>query len=112
MQKDGLDMVSSSFSHHLWNLEEELKQQREGKSAFLAEALLQIAKNQCTAQSETRPLAPKEEYVWGVCLEAEAKTPGDNGRSGLWTLEKLHVRLKSASQQVMTGKVSQLSSAT
>lgn len=56
MQRDGLDqlMVFCSLSHQLWELREGLKKQREeGKSAFLAEAMLQIPKSQCTAQSET-----------------------------------------------------------
>lgn len=57
MQKDGLDqlMVFCSLSHHLWKLREELRKQREGTSAFLAEALLQIPKSQGTGQSETKP---------------------------------------------------------
>lgn len=68
MQKGGLDqlMVSSSLSHHLWKPRKELKQQREeGKSAFLAEAVLQFPKRWCFAWSKAEP-AWKEVGPQGV----------------------------------------------
>lgn len=84
MQKDGLDqlIVFCSLSHHLWKLREELKKTKKENqlswqkycSKFLrASALLSLKPD--PARNKVGPQ--------GECAqEAEAKTPGDNGRAG------------------------------
>lgn len=81
-------MVFCSLSHHLRKFREKLRKQREGKSAFLAEALFQIPKSQGTGQSETKPrLVPKEERARRLKPKHQATT-GEQvtkaGRDEVW----------------------------
>lgn len=79
MQKDGLGqlVVSSSLSHHLWQLREDLEQLREGrKASFLAEALFQLPQSQHTAVSK-----PSASSKRGQSPGREASRVSVQGRS-------------------------------